>query len=87
MDAIEGEVCHNPNPTIRELNEKAIKTLYDLLDGLVDKTDPAMVTAVTDAIAKLNTSLRNSDIIPPEETAAERQERETREALANAMRG
>lgn len=72
MDALEGEVCGKPNPTIRDLNEKAIKTLYDLLDNLMDKTDPAMVTAVTDAIAKLNTSLKNSDIIKPEETEEER---------------
>ena len=46
-----------------------------------------MVTAVTDAVAKLNTSLKNSDILPKEETAAERQEREVKEALVDAMKG
>lgn len=46
-----------------------------------------MVTAVTDAVAKLNTSLKNSDILPKEETAEERKEREMKEALANAMKG
>lgn len=87
MEVIEGELCGNPSPSLRELNEKAIKTLYDLLDKMSpdSKTDPAMVTAVTDAISKLNNSLRSSDILPKEETEAERRDRETKEALASAM--
>lgn len=89
MEVLEGELCGNPSPSIRELNEKAIKTLYDLLDkmGPDEKTDPAMVTAVTDAISKLNSSLRSSDILPKEETAEERRERELKDSLANAMKG
>lgn len=89
MEVLEGELCGNPSPSIRELNEKAIKTLYDLLDkmGPDEKTDPAMVTAVTDAISKLNTSLKSSDILPKEETAEERSERELKESLAKAMNG
>ena len=89
MEVVEGELCGNPSPTLRELNEKAIKSLYDLLDTFNSdqKADPAMVTAVTDAISKLNNSLRSSDILPKEETEAERKERETKEALASAMRG
>ena len=89
MEVVEGELCGNPSPSLRELNEKAIKTLYDLLDKMSpdSKTDPAMVTAVTDAISKLNTSLKSSDILPKEETDAERRDRETKEALASAMRG
>ena len=79
----------NPSPTIADLNKKAIKTLYDLLDklGPDDKGDPAMVTAVTDAIAKLNSSLRNSGILPQEETPEERAEREAQAAIAKAMGG
>lgn len=46
-----------------------------------------MVTAVTDAIAKLNTSLKNSDILPKEETEEERRERELKDSLANLMKG
>lgn len=46
-----------------------------------------MVTAVTDAVAKLNTSLKNSDILPKEETPEERAEREMNEALRNVMKG
>lgn len=79
----------NTNPSITDLNNKAIKTLYDLLDrlGPDEKGDPAMVTAVTDAIAKLNASLKGNDILPRRETAEERAEREAREAIAGAMNG
>lgn len=46
-----------------------------------------MITAVTDAVAKLNTSLKNSDILPKEETDAERKEREMKKALEDVMKG
>lgn len=77
----------NTNPTIADLNKKAIKTLYDLLDklGPDEKGDPEMVTAVTDAIAKLNSSLRNSGILPQEETEAEKAERLSKEAIAEVL--
>ena len=77
------------NPTIKDLNQKAISTLYNLLDklGPDEKGDPEMVTAVTDAIAKLNTSLRNSGILPQEETPEQRVAREAQEAIAKAMGG
>lgn len=69
------------------LNAKAINKLAKLLDDLDGKSDPSMITAVTDAVAKLNTSLKNSDILPKEETAEERAERELKESLAKAMKG
>lgn len=80
-------ISGNPNPTIKDLNNKAIKTLYDLLDklGPDEKGNPAMVTAVTDAIAKLNTSLRNNDILPQEESDKERQEREAQATIKEAL--
>ena len=79
----------NTSPTIKDLNQKAIKTLYDLLDNLSPdgKNDPDMVTAVTDAIAKLNTSLRNSGILPAEESEGEKKAREEREAIMGAING
>lgn len=79
----------NINPSLADLNKKAISTLYNLLDKLApdEKGDPEMVTAVTDAIAKLNSSLRNSGILPQEETEAERAERLNAEAIAKAMGG
>lgn len=46
-----------------------------------------MVTAVTDAIAKLNTSLKGSDILPKEETPEQRKEREMKETLESVMKG
>ena len=46
-----------------------------------------MITAVTDAVAKLNTSLKNSDILPKEETSEERAEREMQETLRDVMKG
>ena len=69
------------------LNAKAINKLAKLLDDLDGKSDPSMITAVTDAVAKLNTSLKNSDILPKEETAEERAERELKESLEKAMKG
>lgn len=79
----------NPAPSLADLNKKAISTLYNLLDKLApdEKGDPEMVTAVTDAIAKLNSSLRNSGILPQEESEAERREREAQETIMEAMRG
>lgn len=79
----------NTSPSLADLNKKAIKTLYDLLDRLApdEKGDPDMVTAVTDAIAKLNSSLRNSGILPQEDTPEERAEREAQAAIAKAMGG
>lgn len=44
-----------------------------------------MVTAVTDAIAKLNTSLKSSDILPKEETKEEREARLAGEAIKEAL--
>ena len=69
------------------LNAKAVNKLAELLDNLDGKSDPSMVTAVTDAIAKLNTSLKNSDILPKAETEEERRERELQESLAKVMKG
>lgn len=75
------------NPTLADLNKKAISTLYNLLDKLApdEKGDPEMVTAVTDAIAKLNSSLRNSGILPQEETEEQRAERESAQAIKEAL--
>lgn len=80
------EILGGPT-NLEGLNKKAIQKLSDLLDNLSPKSDPDMITAVTDAVAKLNTSLKNSDILPKEETAEQRAERERKESLARAMKG
>ena len=80
------EILGGPT-NLEGLNKKAIQKLSDLLDNLSPKSNPDMITAVTDAVAKLNTSLKNSDILPKEETAEERRERELKDSLANVMKG
>lgn len=85
-EVLEGQVMGKPT-NLQGLNEKAIQKLADLLEGLDEKSQPDMVTAVTDAVAKLNTSLKNSDILPKEETELEKRERELKESLASAMKG
>lgn len=78
----------NPAPKLADLNAKAIQKLYELMDSLDGKSDPDMVRACVESLAKLNSSIKGSNILPQEETAEERAERESanaiREALANA---
>ena len=80
------EILGGPT-NLEGLNKKAIQKLSDLLDNLSPKSNPDMITAVTDAVAKLNTSLKNSDILPKEETAEQRRERELKDSLVNVMKG
>lgn len=75
----------NPAPKLSDLNNKAISKLYELLDGLDAKSDPDLVRAVVESLAKLNSSLKGSDILPQEETEEERTERKTREAIAEVL--
>ena len=75
----------NPNPKLSDLNSKVIQKLYDLVDSLDAKSDPDMVRACVESLAKLNSSLKGSDILPQEESEAERIERETKETIAEAM--
>ena len=75
----------NPNPKLADLNAKAISKLYELMDGLDAKSDPDLVRACIESLAKLNSSLKGSDILPQEETSEERAEREAREAIVGAM--
>ena len=66
---MEYEVIGMTNPKLSDLNNKAISKLYELLDGLDAKSDPDLVRAVVESLAKLNSSLKGSDILPQEETA------------------
>lgn len=81
-------ISNNPAPSLADLNKKAIQKLYELVDSLDGKSDPDMVRACVESLAKLNSSIKGSDILPQEETAEERAERESaaviREALVNA---
>lgn len=77
----------NPNPSLADLNKKAISKLYELLDGLDAKSDPDLVRAIVESLAKLNSSVKGSGILPQEESAEERAERLNAEAIAKAMGG
>lgn len=75
----------NPSPKLSDLNNKVIQKLYQLVDGLDAKSDPDMVRACVESLAKLNSSLKGSDILPKEESDAERAERLSAEAIKEAL--
>lgn len=75
----------NPNPKLSDLNNKVIQKLYDLVDSLDAKSDPDMVRACVESLAKLNSSLKGSDILPQEETPEEKRERENKETIMEAL--
>lgn len=80
-------ISGNPSPSLADLNKKAISKLYELLDGLDAKSDPDLVRAIVESLAKLNSSVKGSGILPQEETAEERAEREMKETIVKAMGG
>lgn len=78
-------ISGNPSPKLSDLNNKVIQKLYQLVDGLDAKSDPDMVRACVESLAKLNSSLKGSDILPKEESDEERAERLSKEAIKEAM--
>lgn len=74
------------NPKLSDLNNKAISKLYELLDGLDAKSDPDLVRAIVESLAKLNSSLKGSDILPQEESVEERKAREAQETIMEALK-
>lgn len=79
-------ISNNPSPSLADLNKKAIQKLYELMDSLDGKSDPDMVRACVESLAKLNSSVKGSDILPQEETEEERRNRLSQEAIAEAIR-
>lgn len=77
----------NPNPSLADLNKRAITKLYELIDGLDGKSEPDLVRACIESLSKFNSSLKGSSILPAEETAEERRAREAQETIAEALRG
>lgn len=75
----------NPNPTLEDLNKKAIQKLYELLDYLDSKSNPEMIKACVESLAKLNASIKGSNILDANETPEERKERLATEAIKDAM--
>lgn len=76
----------NPSPTLADLNQKAIQKLYELTDSLDAKSAPDMVRACVESLAKLNSSIKGSDILPQEESAEERKAREAQETIMEALK-
>lgn len=76
----------NPSPKLSDLNNKAISKLYELLDGLDAKSDPDLVRAIVESLAKLNSSLKGSDILSQDESEAERKAREAQETIMEALK-
>ena len=75
----------NPNPKLSDLNNKVIQKLYELVDSLDSKSEPDMVRACVESLAKLNSSLKGSDILPQEESEKEKNDRLNKEAIQEAM--
>ena len=73
------------NPvTLEEVNNHLLERLNELID---DEETPEGFLKITEAVAKLNASYRNNGQFTIPESADERAERESREALAKAING
>lgn len=65
MNVFEGETVGKP-VTLRQLNEKAVQKLHDLIDSLDAKSEPELIQACVESLAKLDSALKNSDILEKE---------------------
>lgn len=79
-------ISGNPSPKLSDLNNKVIQKLYELVDSLDSKSEPDMVRACVESLAKLNSSLKGSDILPQEESEQDRQDRLNKEAIQEAIK-
>lgn len=86
MEAEVVEARVREHATIEDVNVHLLDKLDELIDDINPK-DADMVRALTESVAKLNASLKGNNIFTPQETDAERKEREAAEALADAMKG
>lgn len=75
------------HPTIEQVNTHLLDKLDELILDIDTKSNPDMVKVVTEAVAKLNASLKGNDIFTPRETEEERKAREAKDAILGAMNG
>lgn len=61
----EGELVGGKK-SIRDLNDKAVEKLYELLDSLDSSSEPDMVRACVESLAKLNQSVKGNDVLTTE---------------------
>ena len=83
-EVIEAKV--KKHSSIEDVNYHLLDKLDELIDA-IDGKDAEMVRAITESVAKLNASLKGNNIFTPQETEAERKEREASEVLASVMKG
>ena len=69
------------SPSLSDLNNKVVEKLYELVDSLNAKSEPDMVRACVESLAKFNASVKGSDIFPKHESDEERQQREAASIL------
>lgn len=74
------------NPSIEDVNKHLLAKLDDLIETCDAKTDPELVKVLTESVAKLNASLKGNNIFTPQETEAEKREREATEAVADLLK-
>ena len=70
----EGELVGGKK-NIRDLNDKAVEKLYELLDSLDSKSEPDLIRACIESLAKLNQSIKGNDALVGE-TDEERRTKE-----------
>lgn len=80
----EGEVV-GAKKSIRDLNDKAVEKLYELLDSLDSSSEPDMVRACVESLAKLNQSVKGNDALVTE-TDEERKAREKSNIVEGLLR-
>ena len=69
--------------TLEEVNENLLKRLNELIEN----ASADEILDITDSVAKLNTSRRNSDQFSRPETPEERTEREQKEIFGEVLSG
>lgn len=81
----EGEVVGG-KITLRQLNEKAVSKLHELIDSLDAKSEPDAVRACIESLAKLDAALKGSDVLEKEESAEERAVKEKSNLVEGLLR-
>lgn len=80
---MEGELVGPGAVTIESVNTHLLEKLDDLILNSDSFENPDMIRALTESLAKLNTSLRNNDIFAQEDTEEVR--RKNRASVAEEL--
>ena len=79
-NVIEGEVMPTipSQPTLEDLNNKAIEKLYKLFNSIDEDSNPEVILACTKSLSQLNASIRGNDIFTQEDVEGERRQRKVK---------